>query len=224
MNKNILAIAALVATVGSVATAAHADRKFRTPQGILVQESLTGVGHVISVDPVVTNTLEGTVLNLSGVVTIFVNDVPVVSGYYIYNVGVSIASGCVPNFCDGFCPDPSSFCQPFRPGYPCACYVACERVSSPPVVLHDGDVITASVVELAGSEPEDYTDNDVISMVYGNSCTADFDHNGVREVPDIFAYLTAWFAQSASADLDGVTGIAVPDIFFFLTAWFAGCP
>ena len=224
MNKNILAIAALIATVGTAATSAHADRKFRTPQGIMLQPSPDGVSQVISVDPAVTNTLEGTVLNLSGVVTIFVNDVPVVTASYILNVGASIASGCVPNFCDGFCPDAAQFCNIFRPGYPCSCYVSTERVSSPPLQLHAGDVITASIVAAPGSEPEDYPDNDVISLVYTNQCAADFDNNGVREVPDIFAYLSAWFAQSASADVDGVTGIAVPDIFFFLSTWFAGCP
>ncbi len=56
------------------------------------------------------------------------------------------------------------------------------------------------------------------------SCAADFDGNGVRDVPDIFAFLSAWFAGSSSADLDGVPGIGVPDIFAFLSLWFAGCP
>ncbi len=58
----------------------------------------------------------------------------------------------------------------------------------------------------------------------GNTCLADFDHNGIREVPDIFAFLSAWFAMSPSADIDGVPGIGVPDIFAFLSLWFAGCP
>jgi hypothetical protein len=57
----------------------------------------------------------------------------------------------------------------------------------------------------------------------GVVCPADFDGNGVREVPDIFAFLSAWFAQNPAADFDGVPGIAVPDIFAFLSAWFAGC-
>jgi len=54
-------------------------------------------------------------------------------------------------------------------------------------------------------------------------CPADFDNNGVREVPDIFAFLSAWFAQDPAADFDGIGGIGVPDIFAFLSAWFAGC-
>jgi hypothetical protein len=57
----------------------------------------------------------------------------------------------------------------------------------------------------------------------GDPCEADFDTNGSVEVPDIFAFLSAWFAQESAADFDGVGGIAVPDIFAFLSAWFAGC-
>jgi len=57
----------------------------------------------------------------------------------------------------------------------------------------------------------------------GTFCPADFDHNGTREVADIFAFLAAWFAGSASADVDGIPGIGVPDIFAFLSLWFAGC-
>jgi hypothetical protein len=55
-------------------------------------------------------------------------------------------------------------------------------------------------------------------------CAADFDGNGAVAVPDIFAFLSAWFAQDPSADIDGQGGIAVPDIFAFLSLWFAGCP
>lgn len=55
-------------------------------------------------------------------------------------------------------------------------------------------------------------------------CAADFDGNGEVQVPDIFAFLSAWFAGDASADLDGTPGIGVPDIFAFLSLWFAGCP
>lgn len=54
-------------------------------------------------------------------------------------------------------------------------------------------------------------------------CPADFDGSGVVDVPDIFAFLSAWFASLPAADFDGANGVAVPDIFAFLTAWFAGC-
>lgn len=56
------------------------------------------------------------------------------------------------------------------------------------------------------------------------ACAADFDNNGSREVPDIFAYLSTWFANDPRADIDGTPGITVPDIFFFLSLWFTGCP
>ncbi len=54
-------------------------------------------------------------------------------------------------------------------------------------------------------------------------CAADFDGSGSADVPDIFAFLSAWFAQDPAADIDGTPGIGVPDIFFFLSIWFAGC-
>jgi len=54
-------------------------------------------------------------------------------------------------------------------------------------------------------------------------CAADFDGNGVREVADIFAFLSAWFADGPGADFDGNGTREVPDIFAFLSAWFAGC-
>jgi hypothetical protein len=36
--------------------------------------------------------------------------------------------------------------------------------------------------------------SDPVALGVGNPCPADFDANGVREVPDIFAFLSAWFA------------------------------
>jgi len=55
-------------------------------------------------------------------------------------------------------------------------------------------------------------------------CRADFDGNGLVQVPDIFAFLSAWFALDPRADFNGIQGVNVPDIFAFLSAWFAGCP
>ena len=57
------------------------------------------------------------------------------------------------------------------------------------------------------------------------SCDADFDSNGVRDVSDIFAFLSSWFANDPRADFDASgMPVAVPDIFAFLASWFAGCP
>lgn len=52
-------------------------------------------------------------------------------------------------------------------------------------------------------------------------CVADFNQDGVVNVSDIFAFLTAWFAGGGDTDLSGTS--AVPDIFAFLARWFAGC-
>ncbi len=54
-------------------------------------------------------------------------------------------------------------------------------------------------------------------------CPGDFDQNGSVAVPDIFAYLSAWFAGLPSADIDGTPGVGVPDIFAFLARWFGSC-
>ncbi len=54
-------------------------------------------------------------------------------------------------------------------------------------------------------------------------CNVDLDGSGAADVPDVFAFLSLWFAGSAAADFDGANGLGVPDIFAFLTAWFAGC-
>lgn len=56
-----------------------------------------------------------------------------------------------------------------------------------------------------------------------DACAADFDESGVADVPDIFAFLTAWFAGLPAAEFDGTEGITVPDIFAYLSVWFAGC-
>ncbi len=56
------------------------------------------------------------------------------------------------------------------------------------------------------------------------ACEGDFDGDGATTVPDIFAFLSAWFSGSPVADVDDSGGApAVPDIFAFLSSWFAGC-
>ena len=54
-------------------------------------------------------------------------------------------------------------------------------------------------------------------------CAADFTGDNVATVPDIFAFLSLWFAGDAAADFDGNGTREVSDIFAFLSAWFAGC-
>lgn len=55
------------------------------------------------------------------------------------------------------------------------------------------------------------------------TCDVDLNGSGSADVPDVFAFLSLWFAGSTEADFDGANGIGVPDIFGFLAAWFAGC-
>jgi hypothetical protein len=47
---------------------------------------------------------------------------------------------------------------------------------------------------------------------------ADWDCSGTVEVPDIFAFLSSWFAGGGDFNTDGVND--VPDIFAFLSSWF----
>ncbi len=54
-------------------------------------------------------------------------------------------------------------------------------------------------------------------------CVVDLNDSGSADVPDIFSFLSMWFASDAAADFDGNGTIAVPDIFAFLGAWFVGC-
>jgi hypothetical protein len=54
------------------------------------------------------------------------------------------------------------------------------------------------------------------------ACPADFDGNGDVAVPDIFAFLSAWFALDPRTDFDESGSVGVPDIFVFLAVWFSG--
>lgn len=61
----------------------------------------------------------------------------------------------------------------------------------------------------------------------GQLNAADFDRDGALGVPDIFAFLSAWFAGAGAddhwrTDFDGSCTTDVQDIFAFLSAWFAG--
>lgn len=48
----------------------------------------------------------------------------------------------------------------------------------------------------------------------------DVDRNGVSNVADIFAFLSAWFKEWHLADWDMDQVVTVPDIFAFLSDWF----
>ena len=63
------------------------------------------------------------------------------------------------------------------------------------------------------------------SAVNTGCCYADFNKSGLKDVADIFAFLSAWFANSPFSDVggDGTGTRDVSDIFQFLSAWFVGC-
>lgn len=64
----------------------------------------------------------------------------------------------------------------------------------------------------------------VLSANVPSECPCDWDGNGSREVPDIFAFLTDWFNGDPDAQNFGGTP-GVPAIFAFLACWFApDCP
>lgn len=67
----------------------------------------------------------------------------------------------------------------------------------------------------------DGNDNDVIDSCEDDPCACDWNADHFVDVPDIFAFLSSWFANDPSADFDGSGTIAVPDIFAFLSCWFA---
>jgi len=48
----------------------------------------------------------------------------------------------------------------------------------------------------------------------------DANRDGQKDVPDIFAFLSEWFAQGDCSDIDCNGTVDVADIFYFLSKWF----
>ncbi|MBY0262455.1 MAG: hypothetical protein K2Q20_08935, partial [Phycisphaerales bacterium] len=61
-----------------------------------------------------------------------------------------------------------------------------------------------------------------LEVRYQTGGGADWNADGVRNVQDIFAFLSSWFAND-NADFNDSGVRDVSDIFSFLSAWFAGC-
>ncbi|USO00079.1 MAG: hypothetical protein H6810_05295 [Phycisphaeraceae bacterium] len=57
-----------------------------------------------------------------------------------------------------------------------------------------------------------------------NDCAADFDGNGLLDLADIIAFVTAFSTQSPAADFDGNGLFDLADVIAFVTAFQAGCP
>jgi hypothetical protein len=64
------------------------------------------------------------------------------------------------------------------------------------------------------------TQAQVSAWVEPDECLADFDKDGQCAVPDIFAFLVAWFRGYARADWDGGGACGGEDIFAFLSSYF----
>jgi hypothetical protein len=56
--------------------------------------------------------------------------------------------------------------------------------------------------------------------VYLNFCPTDYNCDRSKDILDIFAFLTGWFAADPNADYNGTGGVELPDIFDFLNDWF----
>lgn len=100
---------------------------------------------------------------------------------------------------------------------------AVNPVTGMPAALDRIDFVrmTNPVDALLGPVGEWSAEIDAVSIVRPTRHPADIDGNGTVGVPDIFAFLTLWFAADVRADVDGVPGVGVPDIFAFLSLWFA---
>lgn len=90
----------------------------------------------------------------------------------------------------------------------------------------DGDGVgdeCDNCINAANADQADSDGNGIGDACEAEPCPADFDGSGELGVPDIFAFLSAWFAQGTGSDFDSDGAVAVPDIFAFLSAWFSGC-
>lgn len=101
--------------------------------------------------------------------------------------------------------------------------------------IDDFKILTANVPDCNENGVDDLADissgtsldangNQIPDECEGPDCPCDWDNNGEIGVPDIFAFLSSWFAMDPAADFNGTNGVDVPDIFAFLSCWFANCP
>lgn len=95
------------------------------------------------------------------------------------------------------------------------------RLDSAQSVSADGGVVTGIAIGIGATNTDVSAAFRAVIRPY---CPGDFDGNGVVEVPDIFGFLSAFFAQSQGGDQNADGVIDVPDIFFFLSGYFRGCP
>ena len=121
----------------------------------------------------------------------------------------------------GVYPDVSSVLARVR--VPAASVVCCRGVTC--AVLASAGACTAPAGVGVRTLGASASSCDGQSAVNSGCCYADFNKSGVKDVADIFAFLSAWFANSPFSDVggDGTGTRDVSDIFQFLSAWFVGC-
>lgn len=83
------------------------------------------------------------------------------------------------------------------------------------------EVIPPGMEWLATAEAYHVGCGQTFLVAFAAPLRADFDGNGTVAVPDVFAFLGAWFAADLRCDWTGDAAVGVPDIFAFLTDWFA---
>lgn len=151
-----------------------------------------------------------------------------------------VGSSCSPNNCPqptGACCSTTNFCFPLTQadcsGIPGATWQGALTVCDPNPcgAAQTGACCTGSICVIV-TEAEctgRFIGGGAACNDPGNDtqpcCRADYNQDTDLGVPDIFTFLTDWFAGAPEANFDLVGAVPeVPDIFAFLTAWFAGCP
>ena len=153
-----------------------------------------------------------------------------------------VGTSCTPNNCPqpmGACCSATNFCFPLTQascaGIPGTTwqgpFTICEPnpcgVAQTGACCSGGICIVTDAASCTGSNTSFQGAGSACNAQGNNTepcCRADFDQNGTVAVPDIFAFLAAWFAGSATANFDGEGAMpTVPDIFAYLSAWFARC-
>jgi len=82
----------------------------------------------------------------------------------------------------------------------------------------------ATQVRLLGGGTGSVVAIDNLNIAPSPPCRADFNHDGMASIQDLFEFLQAWFAADPRASINHGGPPTQQDIFDFLGLWFAGCP